>query len=61
VTHGEKMARVALEKWLKLYERMQACSYCKVQKAQCHKHMKNVEELDRVAEQTRRFLAGGPN
>lgn len=60
MTHGERLARAALEKWLKLYERQQRCPYCKVQKAQCHKH-KNVEEFDRVAEQTRRFLASGPN
>jgi hypothetical protein len=60
VTHGERMARAALAQWIKLWERQQHCSYCKIQQAQCHKH-KGLEDFNRLAEQTRRFLAAGPN
>lgn len=60
MTHGEKLARAALEKWLKLWEQQQKCTYCQTEKRQCPKH-KSIEEFERLAEQTRRFLAGGPN
>jgi len=61
VTHGEKMARAALEKWLKLYERQQNCTNCCTVNHQCGQHPRSTDEFNRVAEATRRLLASGPN
>jgi hypothetical protein len=60
VTHGEKMARAALAQWVKLYERQQRCEHCQISAAQCSRH-RSKTEFDKLAEQTRRLLAGGPN
>ncbi len=60
MTHGEKLARAALEKWLKLYERQQACGHCKIVEHQCGTH-KTKDDFDRIAKHTRKFLEGGPN
>jgi len=60
VTHGEKMARAALEKWLKLYERQQKCEWCQISAAQCARH-RSKTDFDKLAEQTRELLAAGPN
>jgi hypothetical protein len=60
MTHGEKMARAALAQWLKLYERQQRCQWCQISAAQCGRH-RTKTEFDKLAETTRKFLAGGPN
>lgn len=61
MTHRERLQAAALEKWLKLYERQQRCSQCAVVNHQCGKHPRGTDEFNRLAEQTRKLLAGGPN
>lgn len=58
MTHGEKMARAALERWLKLYRELETCKACIAPKEQCHKHGPSMQ---RLAEQTRKLLESGPN
>lgn len=58
MTHSEKMARAALERWLKLFREQERCSYCTAPHEQCHRHSPKLKQL---AEDTKNLLAGGPN
>lgn len=59
MTHGEKMARAALQKWLELYCKQLLCDECIGPKdARCHKHSSEVVKL---IKDTKMLLATGPN
>lgn len=59
MTHGEKMARAALKKWLELYATQLDCKECIPPKdARCHRHSPEVAHL---IKNTKMLLSGGPN
>ena len=59
MTHGERMARVALAKWLDLYQKQLQCQECIGPKdARCHKHR---PEIVKLIKDTKLVLATGPN
>lgn len=61
MTHGERMARAALAMWLRQYEAQQRCEHCAIMNGQCGKHMRRADEMNQLADKTRRLLASGPN
>lgn len=58
MTHGEKMARAALLRWIKLLRELDACSECTAAHEQCHRHSPKIRKL---VEDSKRVLASGPN
>ena len=59
ISHGEKLARAALEKWLAIYSKQLKCDQCILPSdARCHRH---APEITKLIRQTRLVLEGGPN
>jgi hypothetical protein len=59
MTHGEKMARAALAKWLNVYTKQLGCEECIGPKdSRCHKHQPEVVKL---IKDTKMLLSTGPN
>lgn len=58
MTHGEKMARAALQRWLKLAFELDTCAECTPSTDQCLYHSPKIKKL---IKDTKMLLSTGPN